>query len=232
MIGEPGRGWTAMAMKCLVVLLSVWLTGCSGCQSPPVVDLPAASLDLRVAVLDVEEMPSDGKVIVVMQFTQNGSTVEMASNVALSCNGVPLVWNGLLSGHAARVPIQAIGMTYTCSFTRGATTNTAVVTVPPRPVFVSPTIAGAVLVRTSNFTIHYVAGTGTSVRGDASDGTNSQNNSQPDDGTFDNLDVSAFNVGAGTLSITRTLEDVLPGTGFQSAKTLYDSGKRINITWN
>jgi hypothetical protein len=33
-----------------------------------------------------------------------------------------------------------------------------------------------------------------------------QNNSQPDDGTHDGLDVSGFSAGPGMLSITRTLE--------------------------
>ncbi len=215
----------------MVVLLGAWLAGCSGCQSPGVVDVPASNIDVKISVLDIAEVPSDGKVIVVMQFFQGGTVVQVSSNVALTCNGVALTWNALLSGHAERVPIQPVGGTYVCQYSRGGVNTTASVTVPPRPVFVTPTIAGATLARNNNFTIHYAAGTGTSVRGDASDGPNSKNNSQPDDGTHDGLDVSGFSAGPGTLSVTRVLEGTLTGTGFLSAKTHYDTNKQINITW-
>jgi hypothetical protein len=215
----------------MVILLSAYIAGCSGCQSPPIIDAPASNVDVKISVLDVAEVPSDGKVIVVMQFFQNGKVVQMGSNVALSCNGVALTWNGLVVGHAERIPLQPVGGTYACRFSRGGVNTDANVTVPPRPVFAAPTIAGATLARSSSFTIHYVAGTGTSVRGDASDATNSKNNSQPDDGTHDGLDVSGFSPGPGTLSITRTLEGTLTGTGFLSARTQYDTNKQINITW-
>jgi hypothetical protein len=214
------------------ILLGAWLVGCNGgCQSPSIVDAPASNVDVKLVVMDITETPSDGKVICAMQFTQGGTVIQMASNIALSCNGVALLWNGLLVSHAERIPIQPVGGTYVFRFVRGGATNTATVTVPPRPVFAAPTIAGATLARTNNFTIHYIAGTGTSVRGDASDATNSKNDSQPDDGTHNALDVSGFSAGPGTLSITRTLEGTLTGTGFLSAKTKYDTNKLINITW-
>jgi hypothetical protein len=228
---KPARYFHGLLIPALVLLLSAVMTGCSGCQAPPVVDVPASSVDVKISVLDIEEVPSDGKVIVVMQFFQGGSVVQMSAGIAVSCNGVPLTWNGLLGGHAERIPIQPVGGAYACSFVRGIVTTTANVTVPPRPVFVSPTVAGAALVRSTSFTIHYMAGTGSSVRGDASDGTNSKNNSQPDDGTFDNLDISGFNAGPGTISITRTIEGTLPGSGFLSAKSHYDTNKRVAITW-
>jgi hypothetical protein len=231
MLSSPRQLSKFLAASLMTVLLGACLTGCSGCQSPPIVDAPASNVDVRLSVLDIAEVPSDGKVIVVMQFFQGGKVVQMASNVSLSCNGVPLTWNGLLSGHAERVPIQPVGGNYVFSFVRTGVPTTATVTVPPRPVFVAPTIAGASIPRTNSFTIHYVPGTGTSVRGNASDGTHSANNSQPDDGTFDNLDVSGFNAGPGVISVTRTLEGTLPGTGFLSAKTLYDTNKEVSVTW-
>jgi hypothetical protein len=231
MILIPGQRGISVLNGFLVVLFAAFISGCSGCQAPPIIDAPASSLDLTVSVLDIDETPSDGKVIVVMQFFQGGKVVQLASNISLSCNGVPLTWNGLVGGHAERIPIQGVGGTYMCLFSRGGTNNSATVTVPPRPVFSAPTIAGALLSRTSNFTIHYVAGTGTSVRGNASDASTSTNNSQPDDGTHDGLDVSGFAPGPGTLSITRTLEGVLSGTGFLSAKSHYDTNKQATITW-
>jgi hypothetical protein len=109
--------------------------------------------------------------------------------------------------------------------------TTANVTVPPRPVFALPTVSGALLARTTGFTIHYVAGSGIMVRGNASDATNSKNDSRADDGTHDGLDVSGFTAGPGMLSITRTLEGILTGTGFLSAATHYETNKQIAVTW-
>jgi hypothetical protein len=215
----------------MAVMLCLSLAGCTGCQQPSTVDAAASALDVKISVLDIAEVPSDGKVIVVMQFFQGSSTVELASSITVKCNGVTLPWNGLMFGHAERIPIQPVGGTYSCTFTRGGVTTTAHVTVPPRPVFMAPTLAGAFLARSGSFTIHYVPGPGTSVRGGANDASNAANNSQPDDGTHDGLDVSAFVPGPGTLSITRTLEGALSGTGFASAKTKYDTNTTIAISW-
>jgi hypothetical protein len=222
---------TMVMVGLMVLVLGMCVAGCSGCQAPTTVDAPASAVNVKISVLDIAETPSDGKVIVVMQFLQSGTVVEMASNITLSCNGTSLPWNGLLGGHAERVPIQPVGGTYSCVFSRGGVNTTANVPVPPRPVFAPPTVAGALLGRTNSFTIHYVAGSGTSVRGNASDATNSKNDSQPDDGTHDGLDVSGFAAGPGMLSITRTLEGILTGTGFLSATTHYDTNKQIVITW-
>lgn len=231
MNSEHMRHTKAVALTLVTAALCVSLAGCSGCQPPSTVDAPASALEVKVSVLDIAEVPSDGKVIVVMQFFQGGSVVELASSITLRCNGIPLPWNGLVAGHAERIPIQPVGGTYTCTFTRGLTTNTVAVTVPARPVFSAPTVAGATLARSGSFTIRYVPGTGTSVRGSASDASNSANNSQPDDGTHDGLDVSAFSAGPGTLSITRTLEWAVTGTGFGAASVKYDTNKQIAITW-
>jgi hypothetical protein len=225
------HGSTMVIVGVMVIVLGMCVAGCTGCQAPTTVDAPASAVEVKISVLDVAEVPSDGKVIVVMQFFQNGSVVEMSSNITLSCNGIPLSWNGLLGGHAERIPIQPVGGTYACRFSRGGVNTSANVTVPPRPVFALPTVAGALLTRTSSFTIHYVAGGGSSVRGNASDATNSKNDSQADDGTHDGLDVSGFAAGPGMLSITRTLEGILSGTGFLSARTHYDTNKQITITW-
>jgi hypothetical protein len=157
--------------------------------------------------------------------------VKVASNTTTTCNGITLWYNDLLFGYAERVPIQVVGGTYAFRHSRNGVNTDVNVASSPRPVFSAPTIAGATLARTNNFTIHYVAGTGTSVRGDASDATNSKNNTQPDDGTHDGLNVSGFVAGPGTLSITRVLENPLSGTGFLSAAKKFETNKTINITW-
>lgn len=215
----------------LMLIGLVLFAGCSGCQSPAVVDEPASNLDVNFAVLDITETPSDGKVIVVMQLLKNGNVVQFASNASATCNGVVLTYNVLTTGYAERVPLLTGGGTYNFRYSRNGVNTDVSIPVTPRPVFAAPTVQGATLTRTTNFTIHYVAGTGASVRGDASDGTNSKNNSQPDDGTHDGLDVSGFNAGPGTLSITRNLESPILGTGFHSAKNKFSTNKTVNITW-
>lgn len=215
----------------LIAVLITGMSGCTGCSSPDVFDGSASLLAVTFVVLDDAEVPGDGKVPVVMQAMYNGALVQLGSTMQVSCNGVALPWNGLFSGHAERVPIQPVGGSYLFTVIHAGATTTASVTVPGRPVFAAPTTAGATLVRTTNFGIHYIPGGGTAVRGNASDGTNSQNNSQADTGVHAGLDVSTFHSGAGILSITRTLEWVLSGTGFQSAKVKYDTNKTISITW-
>lgn len=215
----------------LLIVSTVLMTGCNGCQAPAVVDEPASNLVARFNVLDITETPSDGKVIVVLQYSLGGNTVEVASNTSTTCNGVTLTYNDLVLGYAERVPQVAVGGNYNFRHSRNGVNTDVSIPVPPRPVFATPTVAGATLARTNAFTIHYVAGTGTSVRGDASDGTNSKNNTQSDDGTHDGLDVSGFTAGPGTLSITRVLEDPLTGTGFLSASKKFETNKTINITW-
>jgi len=166
-----------------------------------------------------------------MQLLQNGKVVQV-TNATTSCNGVALPYNGLLFGYAERVPIVPVGGTYNFRYSRNGVNTDVSTTVPPRPVFAAPTIAGAALPRSNSFTIHYVAGTGASVRGSANDAANhAANNSQPDDGTHDGLNVSGFTPGPGTLGITRLLESPMGGTGFLSAKRRFETNKTINITW-
>lgn len=224
------QGWF-VTTGAMVLLLCMSMMGCNGCKNPDVFDGAASQLAITCVVLDDAEVPGDGKVPVVLQAVYNGSVVQLGSTMQVSCNGVPLPWNGLFSGHAERVPIQPVGGTYMFTVVHAAVTSTASVTVPARPVFAAPTVAGTTLARTTNFAIHYIPGGGTAVRGNASDGTNSQNNSQADTGVHAGLDVSGFHSGAGILSITRTLEWMLSGTGFQSAKVKYDTNKTIAITW-
>lgn len=220
-----------VSVLCLRLIGAFALVTGIGCKPPPVVSAPASTIDAKFSVLDTPENPSDGKVIVVAQFMQNGKVIQVASDATVTCNGVVLTFNGLVLGNAERVPQVAPGGTYTFRYNRAGINTNVAITVPARPVFSAPTVAGAAILRSTNFTIHYVAGAGTSVRGDASDGSHNLNNSQQDDGTFDGLDVSGFNAGPGTLGITRTLENALPSTGFLSASSSFSINKTIAITW-
>lgn len=214
-----------------VLVISFWWAGCSGCQNPQTVSTQASNLDVNIAVSDITETPSDGKVLVVMQFLQNGNVVQLAPDATTSCNGVTLTYNGLLFGNAGRVPLVATGGVYAFTHIRSGVITNVNITVPPRPVFSAPTVDGASLARTNSFTIHYVAGTGTAIYGGASDGTHNVNNSQADNGTFVGLDVSGFNSGPGSLTIQRELQNSIAGTGFHSATEKFFITKAATITW-
>jgi hypothetical protein len=194
-----------------------------------VVDLPASDLDVKIAVLDTSQTPSDGKVPIVVQFVNAGRFVQLASNAAVTCNGVAMSFNGL--GYAARVPLVAVGGTYQCAHARNGQTTSASVTVPPRPVFVSPT-QNASVARSTSLTITYVADSGTGMRASAGDGTTGlSGNVQPDNGTYTGFDVSTLKAGPGSIGLTRELKFTPSGTGFKSAEVTYSSGADINVTW-
>lgn len=211
-----------------LILLSLFMF--TACNPPPVVDQPASDLDVKIAVLDVDESPSDGKVIVAVQFFSNGKYVELGDNVTVKCNDVLMPWNGLL-GYAGRVPMVQAGGTYVCVHERNGQTSTITVLAPARPVFVSP-VEGATVSRSSSLTITYTSGSGTGVRGGASDSATSFSaNVQPDNGTY-TLDASSMHAGPGTISLTRELTFTPAGSGFHSVEVSYSSGSEIAITWS
>ncbi len=201
----------------------------AACNPPPVVDVAASNLDLNISIIDTDASPSDGKVPIIVQFFLNGTYVQLASNATVTCNGVTLTFGGL--GYAERVPLVSVGGTYNCAHTRNGVSTNVSVTVPPRPIFTSPS-QGASVARSSNLTITYVAGSGSGVRGSAGDGsTGLGGNREPDNGTYTGLDVSSLKAGPGSIGLTREFTLTPSGTGFKSVKISYSSGSDIKITW-
>src|SRR5437868_5447837 len=145
----------ALAARRFLLLAFASTVALAGCGPMPTVTGPSSGLATTVSIVDITETPSDGKVIAVMQFSRGGKTVQIG-DATMTCNGVPLTYNGLLFGYAERVPLVATGGTYTFRHARSGVNSDVAVTVPPRPVFSAPTIAGATLARSSSFTIHYV----------------------------------------------------------------------------
>lgn len=218
------RGWRLIGW----LAVALWLL--AACNNPPpVVDLPAADLDVKITVVDTDANPADGKAPIVVQFFNGGTFVQLSNNVAVSCNGVALTWNGL--GYAERVPLVAPGGIYRCTHGRSGVNTSVDIVVPARPVFVAPT-QGATVNRSSGLTITYVPGSGTGMRASAGDGsTGLGGNLQADDGTFSSFDVSSLQAGPGSLGLTREFTFTPGGTGFQSAEIKYSSGADINVTW-
>lgn len=226
----------------LTVIFIFGLVSINATVKPPeTVDKPASELDISITVLDSEKYPSDNRVAVVVQFFYEGRYVNLRSNSSISCNGIALPKEAL--GYAARVPIQPEGGRYNFIHTREGVSTSVYLTVPGRPVFVSPT-AGATVARSTNVIITYVPGNASEVTGRASGhragaGTISVGaDSQPDNGTYSGLNVTAsggageFEPGIGGLSLSRKFLNIhTGGSGFKSVKSDYSSGSKINITW-
>jgi hypothetical protein len=220
---EDSRRWLLRITLAAVVLLAS-----NACNPPPVVDLPGSSLVAKATVIDTEANPSDGKVPIGMQFFSNGTFVELAANATISCNGTVLPWNGL--GYLARVPVVAPGSTYVCTHVRLGVTSTLVVTVPARPVILSPA-AGASVSRSASLAVTYVPDGGTGIRPSAGDGsTGLGGNVQPDSGSS-SIDASSLKPGPGSIGVVREFTFTSAGGGFQSATIVYSSGSDIDVTW-
>jgi hypothetical protein len=207
----------------------------SNCNSNPWItpaDTSAGALDAKVVVLDFPTS-SDGKNIVVMQFSAGGKPVKFAAGETVTCNGVPLPLNELMFGYAERVPIVPVGGSYHFVYTRSGVPTSINQVVPPRVVFTSPT-AGATVTRSNNLTITYVAdaGTGINASGSGPAGNLNRNVFQPDNGTYTGLDTSTFGAGPGEVSLERRFEGPISGTAFHSASRQYNSWSRINVNWN
>jgi len=219
--------------RVLVVVLVCWLS-LARCKPTPVVDLPASDLDAKIVIGDADPMPSDGKVLVGVQFFHNGQYVQLGGSATVKCNGTVLPFSAL--GYLARVPIVPVGGGYTFVHTRGSVTSSIPVTVPPRPVILSPA-NGATVTRSAGVTITYTADGGSDVTGGASGNNGSSavamsGNAQPDNGTYTGLNTASFVPGAGSVDLTRKLASTPSGTGFNSVSVQYSTGSKVNVTWN
>lgn len=218
-------GWVVLPMFVLGALVLF-----TACEQPATVDKPASELAVKLTVIDTEANPSDNKVPVVMQFFFDGKYVKLTNSATVTCNGVTLTDHGL--GPAERVPIVAPGGTYTFQHSRSGVNTTVSITVPQRPVFVSPT-ANASVTRSTGLTINYVPGSGSGVRASAGDGsTGLGGNLQTDNGTYTGFDVSSLHAGPGTIGLTREFTNIHSGgTGFSSVESKYSSGSDIHVSW-
>lgn len=207
------------------------MTGGS-CEPATPSDTSPGALDLKVIILDLEANPSDGKVIVGMQFSSGGKAANVGTNVA-TCDGVNLTQNVLLgNAYAERVPLRAPGQLYHFTYQHGGTTVTVDVPAPARPTVTSPA-PNAQVPRSTTFTVTYPPGSGAAVIV----GTNStkgynEHGEQPDTGTYGNIDVTGATAGAGSVALKRIFRPVLTGTAFKSAVAeVTTMSGRVPITW-
>lgn len=191
--------------------------GAGACTPPTAADTSPGALDLKVIVLDLTPTPSDGKVIVGMQFLSGGQVVQVGVNVS-TCDGVTLTQNALIgNAYAGRVPLRAPGASYHCAYQHGGTTTTVDVPAPARPTITSPA-PNAQVVRGAAVTVTYPIGGGAAVVvGTTTTNGYTEHAEQPDNGTYGGLDMTAQPAGPGTVALKRIFRPTFSGTGFRSA---------------
>ena len=210
---------------CLTVLT---LTDCG---PPPVVDVTAADLTVEPTIADVDPAPWDGKLLVAVQFLEGGSVVQLALSNTVTCNGVVLIWNGLLRGYIERVPLVGPGGSYAITHMGAGVTTQINVPVPPRPALTSPS-PGASLPRTANLMIDYVAASSAGVLPSATGGIISISGAEQPDTGVATLDVTALPVGPGTVGVLRRIVSSPSNTGFGSVTATYTiSSVDTHVTW-
>ena len=212
----------------IMVALAAGIGASCTCTPPETVDEPATALVVKVSFIDVDETPSDGKQPVVVQFFRQGKFVQLAGNASITCNNVPLRWNGL--GYAERVPLVPPGGMYTVSHVRTGMIARMTIAVPPRPAITTPA-PGSIATRSTSFSILYPPGGGTSVRpGVSGPGGSLTGPAQPDNGTA-TVDASGVGAGEGSVSLARDLSGTVAGTGFADATFVYTIGHRQRVVW-
>lgn len=214
------------------LLLALVLVSGGSCDPVTPPDTSPGALDLKVIILDLTPTPSDGKVIVGMQFMSGGQVANVGTNVA-TCDGVNLTQNALLgNAYAERVPLRAPGQQYHFAYQHGGTTVTVDVPAPARPTITSPA-PNAQVARSTTFTVTYPPGSGAAVivSTDSSQGSN-EHGEQPDTGTYGNINTTGVAAGAGSVALKRVFRQTLAGTAFKSATSeVTTMSGRVPITW-
>jgi hypothetical protein len=210
-----------------IMLLQFALQACgANYVSPPNPD--PSTMEVR---LDVSDVASQSDVLAMIQFLQNGNIIRFQSGEVVECNGAALSFEANLF-YVGRTPRTPPGGKFNCTYTRSGGSHALSVSVPPRPVITSP-VAGSTVMRSSNLTITYAAGGGTSADAGGShpNGSMSRNQPQPDNGSYTGFDASGFAPGLGTISLTRIAEGAAVGTPFQAARFTYRTSAQIPVTW-
>ena len=203
------------------------------CEPETAKDTSPGALDVKLIVLDLEAQPSDGKVIVGIQFLSGGSVVDVGSGDIALCDGVTLTRNALLGqAYAGRVPLRPAGQSYRFEYKRGSTTTTVDLPAPARPTLTSPA-PGSTLARTMPLQVTYPAGGGAAVIVSTSSPAGSNDHGErPDNGSYGPVDVSAFQAGTGHVALKRVFRPQLSGTTFRSAVgDLTTMSARAPVTW-
>jgi hypothetical protein len=217
-------GTTIIGLAALVVATS--------CEAPVATDTSPGALDVKLIVLDLEPTPSDGKVIVGIQFFSSGNVVQVGTGVA-NCDGVNLTPNALLgNAYAERVPLRSPGQAYHFAYKHGSTTTTVDVPAPTRPTITSPS-PNQPVARTATVSVTYPPGGGAAVIvGTSTTNGYTEHGEQQDNGTYSNVDMTAQPAGAGSVKLKRIFRSTFSGTAFKSAVGEVTTGSaHVSVVW-
>lgn len=208
--------------------LALLLMLCSSCTNTSFTGDPPENLEIQAHFVDSEE-PTDGKILVAVQFFQKAKFVDLTSGATIRCNGTELTHTPL--GYTGRVTAVAAGGTYEVAHELSGERTLLRVTAPARPVITSP-VAGAQLSRTAELVIQFTAGGGSSVQAMAIGPAGSvMGESTPDRAGMTKVTATTVGAGNGSLVLTREIEGGVDGTGFAGASFVYAVEKRLPVVW-
>lgn len=201
---------------------------CSSCGNTTFTGDPPENLEIQARFVDSEE-PTDGKIVVAVQFFQKGKFVDLTSGATIRCNGTELVHTAI--GYNGRVTAVAAGGTYEVAHELGGERTLLRVTAPARPVITAPA-PGAQLSRTAEQVIQFTAGEGSTVRATAIGPAGSvMGEPAQDRGGLAKVTAATVGAGNGSLVLTREIEAGVDGTGFALASFVYSVDKRLPVVW-
>jgi len=191
-----------------------------------------SNLDVDVFIVSPEyERTSTVRV----RLLRNGQPAVLPLRARVSCQGIRLEpssegWVGVLRTSQRRSP------EYCCDFVGGERQDVASLCIPApeRPQFAWP-LEGDEVPRQNGVVIRYYDSKATRVRVSATGGEgNAQREltfgERVDDGDYP-IDGSSFPPGAGTVTLTRELEETLPVIGLRSAHAKVATSLTVHITW-
>jgi hypothetical protein len=217
----------------MFLLLPGVSVACSSNTAPPVVDSPAADLDLKVTISDTYTPAAT--VLCAVQFFQDGHLVQLGGNARTSCEGSFLTLSPGIYTYMAQVPRRPSGATYTIGYWHSSGLHATEIPSRDQPVILAPS-PHSVVTRSAGFSISYTPAASAGVRGHASDASQSGGGTpdlQADSGTYTGIDTRSLNAGPGSVSITREYDGqpANPG-GFKSVTyTYYISSAEVNVVW-
>lgn len=203
------------------------LATAGGCVAQSSTGVTADRIEIEATFTD-QELSSDGKQPVAVQFFESGKLVQLRNGATIRCNGVELAQTTL--AFAGRVPIEPDGGIYEITHELHDELATLTVPVPARPTITSPA-AGAQLPRTVAQVVTFAPVSGSLIRLSAAGPAGTKDAGWIADSGSATVDVTALGAGTGTLSVMRRVEGAVADTGFAKARFSYAIDKSLTVVW-
>jgi len=203
---------------------------------PPARETTWSNVDVDVSIFSPEYERTS---TVRMRLLRNGQPAVLPPRSRVSCQGIRL--ESSAEGYTAVLRTsQRRNPEYCCDFVGGEGRDVASLCIPApeRPQF-SLSLEGEALPRREDVVIHYYPSNAPSdsvrMRVSATGGEGNERREltfdpRPDDGDYP-IDGSSFPPGAGTITLTRELEQNLPVIGFRSARAKVATSLTVHVNW-